>query len=218
MTIDEIMELTNQKRGTVEQFRNELQQYHLVEKHQSLDKKAFETFKKAVKYRKDLQITWSASIQRAIQEEYGENMKLPFYWTKNSILKNLIWNIDAGNVTVKKINTVNKKHDEDYHIIYEIIIPNFTDIGRTIEAYNNSYETDGNPMTTFICENKAAGYIYYLVGKYNTITGNEDMHVFYNDGPHFNIMKCTHICGGDANKGKLAELYERCVSKFSAIE
>lgn len=209
MTIDEIIQLTGQKRGTVEQFRNELSKYSLIEKHQAVDEKAFKTFKKAVEYKEELQNTWSESMQCAIQEEYGEDMKIPFYFTKNSILKNLIWEIDKGIVTIK---TVGNSDDQNFHIVYNIIIDNFTELARKMDVYKDSYGTAGNPMTTFICEGKE--YIYYVVGKYNAITKKEDMHVFYNESANFNIMKCTHICGGDANKGMLAELYNACSKKI----
>lgn len=210
MTIDEIMQQTGQKRGTVEQFRNELSRYSLIEKHQAMNEKFFKTFKKAVEYKAVLEnTTWSECMQRAIQEEHGEDMKLPYYFTKNSILKNLIYEVDKGIVTTKQVGSPD---DPNFHVVYNIIINNFAEIGREIDVYKDSYGTAGNPMSTFVCE--GSGYIYYIVGKYNSITGNEDMHVFFNDHATFNIMKCTHVCGGDANKGKLAELYEACSKKI----
>lgn len=210
MTIDEIMQQTGQKKGVIERFRNELAKYGLIEKHQAVDEKAFKTFKKAVEYKKNLEDnTWSSCMQRAIQEEYGEDMNLPYYFTKNIILKNLIYEVDKGIVITKQVGNPD---DPNFHIVYNIIIDNFAEIGREIDAYKESYGTAGNPMTTFVCEGN--GYIYYIVGKYNTITKNEDMHVFYNDHATFNIMKCTHICGGDANNGMLAELYNVCVKKI----
>ncbi|MBE1556287.1 hypothetical protein [Sporosarcina limicola] len=211
MTVDEIMELTNQKRGTIDQFRMEIQKYGLIEKHQALDLRAVTTFRKAVEYREAEQNTWSDSIQRAIQEEYGEEMKLPFIWTKEIILKNLLWQIENKKVDVVRVdNRVSAigAHNEDFHIVYEVMISNFREMGKTIAAYNNSSGTDGNPVTTFVCKGK--DYIYYLIGKYNTITKSEDIHVFYNDGIEFNIMKCEHICGGNSDKGNLDVLWQKC--------
>lgn len=209
MTIDEIMEFTGQKRGTVEQFRNELSKYSLIEKHQAVDEKAFKTFKKAVEYKEELQNKWSDSMQRAIQEEYGEDMKLPFYFTKNSILENLIWEIDKGIVNIKTVGTAD---DPNFHIVFNIIVTNFAELARKMDVYKDSYPNAGSPMTTFICEGKE--YIYYVIGKYNSITGKEDIHVFYNDSANFNIMKCTHICGGDSEKGMLDKLYNACSKKI----
>lgn len=208
MTLDEVMKPTN--KGTIEpieQFKIELQNYGLIGKHQSLDHRAVTTFTKAVEYNESKQNIWSDSIQRAIQEEYGEEMELPFIWTKEIILKNLIWKINNGKVKVKRATD---GHNEDFHIFYEIIIGNFQVMGKTIDIYNNSRGTDGNPTITFIC--KGNDYIYYLVGKHNNLTKTEDIHVFYNDGIEFNIMKCEHICGGGRNNGILEELWLACSS------
>lgn len=83
-------------------------------------------------------------------------------------------------------------------------------MGKTIDVYNKCYGTDGNSASTFICKGK--DYIYYIVGKYNSLTKQEDVHVFYNDGIEFNLMKCKHICGGYSEKGRLKELLDTCSS------
>lgn len=93
MTIDEIIEQTSQNRETIEEFRIKLQEYGLIGIHKSLDQRAVETFRKAVEYFEaieDKETDWSDSVQRAIQEEYGEEMKLPFVWENDFLLKNLI--------------------------------------------------------------------------------------------------------------------------------
>lgn len=209
MTVNEIMELTGQKRGTVEQFRNELQKYKLIGNNESLDDRAVKVFKKVIEYKQNEQKTWIDSMERAIQEEYGEEMELPYYWTKEIILKHLIWQIEKGIVSVKNGET--NYESEDFHIIYHVIIDNFKELGKNVEAYKGSFGTDGNPITTYKCIGK--DYLYYVVGKYNHITGSEDIHVFYNDGAQFNIMKCRHICGGSCRKGRLEELWKVCSEK-----
>lgn len=213
MTVDEIMALTGQKRGTIEQFRSVLQKYRLIEKHQSLDKRAVTTFMKAVEYKEAKENNWIESIERAIQYEYGEEMVLPHIWTRKIVLKDLIWKIKNERVTVERVGSAfppNDVHSEEYHIVFKIIIDNFEEMGKTIDTYKNSYGTDGNPITTFICKGK--NFIYYIVGKYNSITKSEDIHVFYNDGLEFNLMKCEHVCGGNSDKGKLDELWKTCSS------
>ncbi len=204
MTVNEVMELTNQKRGTVEQFRNELQNYRLIGNNESLDERAVEVFCKAIKYRGNGERTWIDSMQKAIQEEYGEEMELPFYWTNDIILNHLIWQIKKG--IVKVVCGNNTIDSLDFHIIYEIIIDNFKELGKTIDSYKNSFGTDGNGALTYKCIGK--DYLYFIVGKLNPITDNEDIHVFYNDGLDFNIMKCKHICGGSCNKGNIKELWK----------
>lgn len=215
MTIDEIIEQTSQNRETIEEFRIKLQEYGLIGIHKSLDQRAVETFRKAVEYFEaieDKETDWSDSVQRAIQEEYGEEMKLPFVWENDILLKNLIWKIKNRRVNVGRANNEIRgtEHSEDFHIIYQIIIDNFEIMGKTIDVYNKCYGTDGNPASTFICKGK--DYIYYIVGKYNGLTKQEDVHVFYNDGIEFNLMKCKHICGGYSEKGRLKELLDTCSS------
>lgn len=213
MTVKEIMELTGQKRGTVEQFRSELQKFKLIANNESLDDRAVNVFKKAIEYKKAKQNTWIDSMQKAIQDEYGEEMELPFYWTKEIILKHLIWQIEKGEAIVKNDNT--KYESEDFHVIYQIMIDNFKELGKTQDVYKGSFGTDGNPITTYKCIGN--DYLYYVVGKYNHITANEDIHVFYNDGVKFNIMKCKHICGGSCRKGRMEELWKTC-SKYKQDE
>ncbi|WP_459195736.1 hypothetical protein [Wukongibacter baidiensis] len=207
MTVNEIMKLTDQKRGTVEQFRSELQKFKLISNNQSLDDRAVNVFKKSIEYKKNEQNTWIDSMQKAIQEEYGEEMDLPFRWTREITLKHLIWQIKKGIVSVESCDE--DYENVDFHVVYEIMIDNFKELGKTLDVYRGSFGTDGNPITTYKCT--GVDYLYYIVGKYNHITKNEDIHVFYNDGLQFNIMKCKHVCGGSCRKGRLEELWKTCL-------
>lgn len=214
MTVEEIIELTSEKRETIEEFKAELQRFGLIGKHQSLNLRAVTTFRRAVEYsviKKD----WSDSIQRAIQEEYGEEMELPFTWLKKAILDNLIWKINNERVNVVRVGAT-EGHNEDYHVVFEIIIENFAEMGKTIDVFKESFGTDGNSSNTFVCKGK--DYTYYLVGKWNHVTKNEDMHVFYNDGIEFNPMKCEHICGGNSEKGILQKLLQACSSSAPELK
>lgn len=206
-TVEDIMEITGQKRGTIDQFRNELQSFGLTEKNKSLDDRAVATFKKAIAYKEENNVTWTYAMHYVIQKEYDEEMELPFLWKNDIILKELIWKINNNLIEVKRV------HDQkglDYYAVYHLIIDNFEKLGRIKDFYINSSGTDGNPIPTFICQGK--DYIYYLVGKHNSITKNEDIHVFYNEGTEFSTMRCKHICGGSGDKGRLKELWEICLT------
>lgn len=210
-TVVEVMELTNQKKGTVELFRNELQKYKIIGNNASLDDEAVKVFRQAIQYKEEaVKKTWTECMQKAIQIEYSHKMELPFYWTNNAILNHLIWLIEN-----KIVETVQISNNDvlDYRAVYFVIMDNFRELGKGYDIYKNSSGTDGNPMLTFKCTGK--NYLYYIAGKYNSITGEEDMHVFYNDDLEFNIMKCKHICGGNSNEGLLGELYAACVKAIN---
>ena len=209
MIVKEIMELTGQKRGTIDLFRSELSSCGLLSNNESLDDRAVKVFRRAVNYKEDDGTTWSKAMQKAIQEEYGEEMKLPFNWDSDIILVNLIWEIENEYVKVSSDNT--DYNNPDFHVIYEIIIENFRMLGKSFDVYADSYGTDGNPIITYKCQ--GSDYIYYIVGKYNAITKTEDAHIFYNDSEKFNIMRCKHICGGNSDKGRIKELLQACRKK-----
>lgn len=209
-TVNEIMNLTNQKRGTIEQFRSELITYGIITNNESIDDRSLEVFKKAIICKSEEDITWSQSMKKAIQNEYCEDMKLPFKWSSNIILNNLIWQIDTEKVLVQSINDLVENGDE-IHIICNTIIANFKELGKIYDDYFDSFSTDCNSCTTYKCSGE--DYIYYVIGKINHLTGNEDIHVFYNDGKNFNIMRCEHICGGNCEKGILKELWRVCSKK-----
>lgn len=214
MTVDDIIKITGQKRGTIEQFRGELIKYRLISNNESLNDRAVNVFKKSINYRYEENLTWSNAMQKAIQEEYGEEMELPFYWTKEIILKDLIWKVKKGIVSVEKTKMFEEDGYDDLnsYAIYGLMIDNFRELGKELDIYKGSFGTDGNDTITYICKGK--DYIYYVVGKYNCITKNEDMHIFYSDGLEFNIMKCKHICGGSSDKGRLKDLWMECSSKI----
>lgn len=211
MTVNEVMEITGQKRGTVEQFRTILQSYSLISNHESMDRRSVEAFKNAIRFKdQDNSLTWLVSMQKAILLEYGEEMVIPFNWSNNIILKHLIWCIKNEHIQVEKVSL--NSPDESFHIVYELIIDNFREISTLENIYDGSEGTDGNPVTSYMC--KGEDYIYIIAGKYNHITKAEDINVFYNEGSNFNIMKCKYVCGGNCDKGRIHELYEICKNSY----
>ncbi|MFZ2538486.1 MAG: hypothetical protein WAX04_06250 [Oscillospiraceae bacterium] len=205
MTVNEVMSHTGLQRGTIEQFRNELQKYQIIKNNESLNDRAVKVLEKAVKYKNAEQNTWSQVMQKSIQEEYSEELKLPFEWDSQVHLKHLIWMIQNNKVKVIGDTLDNPL---EFHVIYDVIIRNFVELGEKYETYEGSFGCDGNPITTYKCEGE--DYSYYVIGRLNRITGNEDIHVFYCDTVHFNIMKCSHVCGGSVDKGLLKELLSAC--------
>lgn len=207
-TVKDVMKQTNLQRGTIEQFRNELQKYQIIKNNESLNERAVTVLQKAIEYKINGQNTWSVAMQKSIQEEYSEELKLPFEWTTTIHLKHLIWLIEND-----QLKLIGDTHDNvlEFHVIYQVIIDNFIELGKKHEAYQGSFGSDGNPVITFKCVGE--NFCYYIVGKLNHITGDEDIHLFYCDSAHFNIMRCNHICGGSAEKGLLKELWLTCSNK-----
>lgn len=210
-SVNEIINLTNQKRGTVESFRDELLSQEIIKNNQSLDDRAFQVFKNSIKYKNsEDNTTWKIAMKKAIQQEYGAELKLPFRWTSSIIVQDIIWNINNNNISVEDINELSNDKNE-YHILFEVMIDNFKELGKDYDDYIDSFGTDCNGNLTFKCSGE--DYSYYILGKWNHITKEEDIHVFFNEGKNFNIMRCKHICGGSAEKGILKELKDTCNHK-----
>lgn len=200
MNREEILKKTGGKKELLDEFINQLERFKLLECNEQLDERALEVFKNLMIYKENDDEYNYDVIQKAIQEEYLEEMKLPFFWSNKAILKDLIWKINKGDVLIENLSM---RKEIDNHIIDEIIIDNFVEIGQTIDVYNKSFITDGNYSITYKCLGK--DYIYYIVGKRNAVVKEQDdMHIFYNDGLEFNIMKCKHLCAGSYK----SELFE----------
>jgi len=133
----------------------------------------------------------------------------PFYWCSKTILEHLIWQIKNENVQV--FSDILFHDYTQQHIIFDVLLGNFNNLGKSHSTYRGSSGTDINPVTTFICV--GSDFIYYVVGKLNKITGIEEMHIFYNAGSTFDIMKCKYICGGEFNRKIIIKLWKACVKK-----
>lgn len=209
MTVREIMELTGARRGTIEQFRVELQNYGLIKNNQSLDKRAVDVFARTVKKRQTLDSTLNEMFRREILREYSEEVSLPFHWTTFSELTHLKYLINTDKLKVHNIDKNNLS--DDFQTVFRVIIPNFVQLAKTEKVYGRSSASDGNPDLCFKCV--AKDYIYYIVGKLNRITNEDDIHVFYNDDYSFNIHRCKHVGGGSSKRGIYRELLRLCNEK-----
>jgi hypothetical protein len=207
MTVTEIMEKTGLKRGTIDQFRIKMQEYELISNNQSLNQRAVDVLCKADSYRNENNVTWDEAMYKMILLEYDSELRVEHYWTNKTIVNNLIWLIENKIVKVKMVDS---KDQRDFHDIYRVMIDNFADLGKVIKHYEPSKGTDGNPTLNFKVYGK--DYIYYFIGKYNKHTDHEDMHIFYNEGLEFNIMRCKYLlsahCNGDLLKELTDILYE----------
>ncbi|MBE6070076.1 MAG: hypothetical protein E7211_20660 [Clostridium lundense] len=212
MTVSEIMKKTGQKRGTVENFRSKLQEYELIVNNELLGEREVNTFEKAVAH-KDEKITWVDAFEWAIQNEYAMEMKLKFFWAPETMIRNLIWLINKEKVTY--MDVCDSDNEEGFHAVFDIMIDNFKYISGNSSTFKGSWGTDGNGALTSAWVGD--DYIYYIVGKYNHITKNEDIHIFYNEGTEFNIMRCKYICGGKCKDNMLYELWRTAVQKIPHI-
>lgn len=203
-TVNDVMEKTAQKRGTVDNFRSELQKLKLMSNNERFDKRALETFQKAIQFKEENDCTWIHATHWAIQMEYAEEMSRPFEWSTSIHFKYLTYLVKNNLVEVKSVG-MDSESSLDFYAIFHVIIDNFKEMGANHNIYKPSQPTGGN-AATFKCIGD--NFFYYVVGKYNHYTKEEDLHVFYNDGLVFNLMKCQYIGGGRTEKGRLRDLLD----------
>lgn len=58
----------------------------------------------------------------------------------------------------------------------------------------NSRGTDITPTNCYVCKDEKE--IYYVLGKINE-KGNEEIHIYYQQGNEFNAMLCKYVTGGE---------------------
>ncbi|KGP77412.1 MULTISPECIES: hypothetical protein [Paenibacillus] len=211
-TVNDVMELTDQRRGTVDNFRSELQKLNLMSNNERFDKRALETFRKAIEFKEENDCTWIHANNWAIQMEYAEEMSRPFEWSTSIHFKYLTYLNENHLVDVKHIVT-DLMSTIDFFAVFHVIIDNFKDMGAKYNIYKASQPTDGNALA-FKC--KGDDFFYYVVGKYNYYTKEEDVHVFYNDGLVFNIMKCQYIGGGRKESERLKDLVNSVYESYNS--
>lgn len=208
MTVQEVMKITGLPRGTVENFRRELLDFGVLQNNQSMDGRNLKALQQAMEYKEKNDYPWTRLMRRVISEEYKKELMPPFYWSTKIHVRHLLWMMKKGLVTVEKIDD---SHPLESYIFYDIMVDNFVELANEIHHYKQSRHTDGNPLLSY----KITGldFVYYTVGKLNHDTGEEDLHLFYNEGLHFNIMRCQHIIGGSTDYGVLKALYEALMAE-----
>lgn len=214
-SIDEVIKLTAIPKDVIEHFINLMIKYDLLKNTEKLNDKAIEVLNNANDYKNSNNVTWRYAFLTQIQKEYLNELSEHFIWSKKILLEDLIWKIDTGKVKVSLLFN----NSDGTHILNSII-DNFKEISSTYPCYSGSSETNACSSICFLCQGNA--YQYYLIGKLNPIAlyDNiekendsgiwEDIHVFYNDSPTFNIMKCTYIAGGNSSNGLFADLSKTC--------
>lgn len=213
-TVELFMAETGQKRGTIEEFRKVLRDVNILEQNESLNESHLDLFRKVQSYKNANGVTWSDAFEIVISDTLlFSKVKVDF--DNNIILKDLLWRINEDLLKVTQpllnLDRTSKEYHEEFHNILEVIIDNFTyqDAG----TFKDSRGTDGNPITTFKCEDVNNEYFYYLIGKYSHVLKTEEIHVFYNDSKYFNVMKLKYITGGNSKEGIYSELFNACRNK-----
>ncbi|KQN96980.1 hypothetical protein [Paenibacillus sp. Leaf72] len=206
-TLHEIMKLTNQDRESIEFFINELKKYKVKCGYEFLNKNELEVFKKGLGYSKNNDKNLTLCMHRAIQEEYGEDLTLPFYWDKKLIIQQLIDQIRRGEVSITK-HLLSAGLQSDLGSILQVITTNFLELGKTHPTYAGSHGGAGSAGYTFMLSGK--DYMFLLIGKRNYLIEQEESHLFYNEGLEFNMMRCRHITGGPVEKGMMKKLLDLC--------
>ena len=137
---------------------------------------------------------------------------LPFSWSPNNLIQNIIRKIELGQYKVFALEFRSKDnilmHTEDWDI-YCNCIDSFVELGKTMAIYQDSLGTDGNPTTSWKIQTPE-GHWFYIIGKYNHVTSEEDIMVFYNESSIFEVIKCGLVTGGPVNAEPFRSLWVAC--------
>ena len=79
-------------------------------------------------------------------------------------------------------------------IAYDSCIELLAEKGRFNPNYENITIAHGNPLVSYKIKTPDKT-IYYVIEIANPSTHQEEVHIFFNDAPVFNLMKCRHIGG-----------------------
>lgn len=203
-TVEQVMSITGQKQGTVEAYRVMLQEKGVLGKNKPLDEQHLRIFTKICSTKTDSE-TWQKAMERGIQTEYGEVLTQEFHWVPVTKLRHLHWLIQEKKVHKEKFALVeaSDREKEHWHAIFEIMIGNFAELGKVESSFDGSFGTDANACIHVLV---GKDFIYYLVGRRNSVTNREELAVFYNRGIEFNVMNCEFICCGAFDEGWIKEI------------
>ncbi|MDY4838356.1 MAG: hypothetical protein SO160_02260 [Lachnospiraceae bacterium] len=131
------------------------------------------------------------------------SLESTFKWSDELCVEHLTWAIKNKYYTLEALS-LNIHDSEDFHIFCSCI-----DFFVHNEPVGQSYGTDGNAGIAFKVTTPDEKK-YYLIGKLNRTTKEEEVHIFYNDGKFFDPLQCTYICGGSCDAKMYSELLKIC--------
>lgn len=213
-SVKDVVELTSEKTGNVDFFRRKLREYGLLDNNANLDQSQLDVFKALCNYKRSVDTTWEYATEKFIYENFLKGAVKSFRIHEEIILKHLIWKIKNDLISVVYPST--DANSSDFHEVYDILIDNFMKIGVYDRRFEDSFGSDGNPLSTFKCIDHDLRSFYYIIGKLGKKSMDEEIHIFYNDGLIFNIMTIQYITGGIIDKEEVfEELYMLCADKAS---
>lgn len=186
------------KQGTIDNFRGKLVTMRLLESNQQMSDRHFLTLERVVRSKTD-ESTWEDLMMRQIYLDYSSEIKTDFVWEFPIILKHLLWTIEQNEYVVSTLDTFHGKNDRH---AFETVIDNFVAMSKHYKPYEHSQGTDGNPVTSVKITLPDRSF-YFMVGKLNSFTKEEDVYLFYNDAPFFDPMRCRYLGGGSCDDGSL---------------
>ncbi len=176
------------KQGTVENFRTKLCAMGIIGNNQLLSQKHLKVLEDIVREKNET-VTWEELFKKHIFINFYEELQIDFKWNIEIIIKSLIWQVKRK---VYRVNALNLKDNAEDFQIFCFCIENFLKMEEYWEAYEGSFGTDGNSVTSFKIKTPE-GNTYYIIGKYNQYSKNEDMHIFYSTTEQFDIMQFRYI-------------------------
>lgn len=206
-SVDRVIQLLKDKGltvrpGTVINYRAKLSSFGIIENNQSLTDVHIATLERIVASKTD-ETSWERLMSQFIYQDFSSQIKVEFEWGMKTVTEHLIWAIQNKKY---KVYTLNSDDEEDFHI-FCCCIDNFVELGRHSEPFSRSQGTDGNPILSYKIVTKD-GSTYYTIGKLNAFTGEEEMQIFFNEVPDFNIMRCRYI--GGRTSSEYDELLKVC--------
>ena len=136
----------------------------------------------------------------------------PFSWNSRIVILDIIGKIELGYYKVFPLEFHSKNtldwRTEDWEV-YCNCIDNFVELGKKWDMYKGSLGTDGNPIISWKIQTHD-GKWFFVIGKYNHVTLTEDITVFYNDSPIFEVVKCRLVASGSVDDEPFYSFWKIC--------
>ncbi len=118
-------------------------------------------------------------MNKHIFTDLRKYMQHEFKWIEKIIINYIFKAVNDGDYEVYELDIRNNK--EDFRIFCSCI-DNFVELGKTEYVYDGNLGTDGGPILyKVLTQNNTQ---YYIIGKYNKHTKEDDIHVFYTPLPY----------------------------------